>query len=121
HDLAWLPATALLALGLLLVWRCILRPGMRELAPAWLASRLPTEWDADVVAGLRETFAVTGTPPRASWPRIVLLILSLILGVATHIVWDAFTHEDRWGTRTLPFLVEPWGPFAGYKWLQHGS
>ena len=37
HDLAWLPATVLLALVLLLVWRSILRPASRELAPRWLA------------------------------------------------------------------------------------
>ena len=32
HDLAWIPATLVLALALLLVWRCILRPASRELA-----------------------------------------------------------------------------------------
>lgn len=25
--------------------------------------------------------------------------LALILGASTHILWDSFTHHDRWGTR----------------------
>src|SRR4051812_40362237 len=37
----------------------------------------------------------------ASWlasPRDLFSVLSaLALGILTHIVWDAFTHEGRWG------------------------
>jgi len=121
HALAWLPVTMLLALVLLLVWRCVLRPATRELLPRLIADRLPPEWDAGAAAGLRETFAVGGTPPRTSWRGILLLVVSLGLGIATHIVWDLFTHEGRWGSEVLPLLDELWGPLTGYKWLQHGS
>lgn len=121
HSLAWLPITIVIALVLLLVWRGILRPAVRELSPAWLARRLPAEWDAGAAAALRETFAIVGTPARSSWRGILLLLSSLAIGILSHIVWDLFTHEGRWGVHILPVLDEQWGPVTGYKWLQHGS
>ena len=41
----------------------------------------------------------------------VLLVASMLIGAVTHVVWDAFTHTDRWGTHLLPFLDERTGPF----------
>ena len=119
HSFAWLPATIVLALALLLLWRCVLRPAVRELSPRALAERMPRVWDDGPLAALRETFA--GSSGRASWRGILLLLLSLALGVASHIAWDLFTHEGRWGSELLPALDEQWGPFVGYEWLQHGS
>lgn len=123
HDLAWLPVTMLLALALLLVWRCVLRPAARELSPAWVAARLPGEWDAGAGAALRETFGVQSAPGslRRPWTAVALLVVSLVIGVASHILWDLFTHEGRWGAAVLPALEERWGPLLGLKWLQHGS
>lgn len=119
HDPLWLPLTVLLALLLLLVWRCVLRPAVRELAPAFLAERLPEEWDRGPRATLRET---VGMRDRGmSWRTAALLALSLAVGVLTHIVWDAFTHEGRWGVELLPALDAQWGPLTGLKWLQHAS
>jgi len=113
HDLVWLPLTVALALALLLVWRGTLRPAVRDLSPAWLARRLPAEWDGGLRAGWRETFP--------SGRGILLLVASLAIGVVSHILWDLFTHEGRWGSEILPILDEQWGPLTGYKWLQHGS
>lgn len=113
HDLRWLPLTMAIALALLLVWRCVLRPAAREFSPDWLGARLPAAWDAGARSGWRETFP--------SGRGILLLIASLAIGVATHVLWDLFTHEDRWGSELLPILDEAWGPLTGYKWLQHGS
>ena len=70
HDLAWLPVTMLVALVLLLVWRCVLRPAAGELSPAWLAARLPPAWREGARGAVRETFAggivgmVSYCPPR---------------------------------------------------------
>lgn len=106
--------SAVIALALLAAWYVVLRPAVRELSPGWIARRVPGEWD--------DAFGI-----RAWWSRRsalvsgALLALSLAIGVVSHIVWDAFTHEGRWGVRMLPALVEPWGPLLGYKWLQHGS
>jgi hypothetical protein len=127
HDLLWLPATITLAFVLLLVWRCGLRPAARELSPAWLARRLPASWDGGVRAGWSETLrgderGSTGEHARRiSWSALALLVASLALGVVSHIVWDLFTHEGRWGVEWFPALDEMWGPLSGYKWLQHGS
>lgn len=114
HDLAWIVPTAVVALVLLLVWRALLRPAVRELSPRWLASRLPASWDAGARAAWRETFS-------GGWIGALLLAASLLLGVLSHIAWDAFTHEGRGGLLLWPALAEPWGPMLGFKWLQHGS
>ncbi|MBW9109802.1 DUF4184 family protein [Microbacterium trichothecenolyticum] len=122
HSFAWLPATVVVALLLLVVWRCVLRPAARELSPRWLAARLPGEWDAGAGRSLRETFAIVpGPPSRVSWSGMLLLVASLVIGVVSHIVWDLFTHEARWGTEVVPALAAEWGPLRGFKWLQHGS
>ena len=121
RDFVGLPLTVLVALTLLLLWRLVFRPATRELTPSWLADRLPIEWNAGAALALRETFAISGSPRRASWRGILLLVVSLAFGVATHILWDLFTHEGRVGTELLPVLNEFWGPLTGYKWLQHGS
>jgi hypothetical protein len=128
HDLLWLPTTIVFAALLLLLWRCLLRPAVRELAPRWLAARLPGEWDRGALPALRETLFIDADParerpsrPRVRWRGMLLLLLSLALGVISHIVWDLFTHEGRWGVTLLPVLDEQWGPLTGFKWLQHGS
>ncbi|GAA3206907.1 DUF4184 family protein [Microbacterium terregens] len=131
HDLRWLPLTVALALALLLIWRCVLRPSVRDLCPDRLAQRLPADWDAAPPEALRETFGVrrdrehalsgSGDRSRSSVRGILLLLASLVLGVLSHIAWDLFTHEGRWGVQVLPVLEGLWGPLAGYKWLQHGS
>ncbi|OZB81931.1 DUF4184 family protein [Microbacterium sp. 13-71-7] len=113
HDLRWLPVTVLLSLALLLVWRIVLRPACRMLAPRFIGARLPQEWDRGPRAVMRETF---GTVARA-----ILLVLALALGVVTHVLWDAFTHEGRAGISLIPALDQQWGPLLGYKWLQYGS
>lgn len=52
--------------------------------------------------------------------------VSVFVGAATHITWDSFTHEGRWGVELLPFLnaqVEIMsGRFLpGWNLLQHAS
>jgi hypothetical protein len=71
------------------------------------------------VSAIRER----GRPPRwhGSWRALLLLVLSLAIGIVSHIVWDLFTHEGRAGVALVPVLAEPWGPLAGFRWLQHGS
>lgn len=128
HDFLWLPATVVIALALLLVWRCVLRPSVRELSPTWLAQRLPAEWDRGAAGAFRDTCGISaerlpGTRQRwrVSWRDIALLLVSLTIGVISHILWDLFTHEGRWGVEAIPALQQQWGPLLGYKWLQHGS
>ncbi|AXL12600.1 DUF4184 family protein [Microbacterium foliorum] len=109
--------TALVAFVLFLLWRVLLRPAVGELSPLPLARRLPAEWQQTGITAARSAVGVG--EPRRAYP--VLLAVSLILGVLSHIVWDLFTHEGRWGVEILPALGTMWGPLTGFKWLQHGS
>lgn len=116
HTFANVVWTALLAFLLFLVWRVVLRPAVPELAPGWLARRLPQEWAERGVGTARRA---VGIGEGRTYP--LLLSASFILGVLSHIVWDLFTHEGRWGVQLFPALDQMWGPLAGFKWLQHGS
>ncbi|MGO2747523.1 DUF4184 family protein [Microbacterium sp.] len=116
HTYANIVWTAVVALGLFLLWRVVLRPVVPELAPRWLARRLPTEWDITAADALNDALGIG-----RRWTHGASLAASLLLGVLSHILWDAFTHEGRLGLQLLPALAEQWGPLQGYKWLQHGS
>lgn len=123
HDPLNVVWTTLLALVLFLVWRVLLRPAAPELVPTWVASRLPDGWR---VSGLRAAIEALSRDDRARYRMgrplyPLLLVLSAMLGVLSHILWDAFTHESRWGVDLVPALANAWGPFDGYKWLQYGS
>ena len=120
HSFAWIPVTVMVAWMLLVLWRTVLRPAVRELSPAWLATRLPAGWDDGATAGIRESFAVRGSA-RPSLAGAAMVAVSLTIGVLSHLLWDPFTHVGRWGTQLLPVLAQMWGPLPGYTWLQHGS
>lgn len=47
--------------------------------------------------------------------------VSAALGSLTHVVWDAFTHHDRWGIRLLPVLGRNVAGSPLYRYLQYGS
>ena len=117
--------STVLAGMLLALWYLLLRPAVRELAPDALARRLPPEWDATGARVWQQVQTPRAGARGAGWrrPAVVALtvLVSLALGVVTHVVWDAFTHEGRWGVRLVPALGERWGPLAGYTWMQHGS
>lgn len=58
--------------------------------------------------------------------RFFLILLSLLLGTATHLVWDAFTHDRGYFVRKVPDLRNPPLQDFGsdrplYNVLQHGS
>ncbi|MFF2788460.1 DUF4184 family protein [Streptomyces sp. NPDC058049] len=59
-------------------------------------------------------------------PRPAALVgwfyVSAALGSLTHVAWDSFTHNDRWGTNALPDLAEPLAyGLPGYSFLQYGT
>lgn len=57
--------------------------------------------------------------------RFALIVSSILLGIMTHLVWDAFTHPDTWPCRYWrlgrPLHVPILGVIPIYKALQHGS
>ena len=102
-----------LPVGLLLyfAYHALVKRPLLELLPRALALRLAGSGFAE--AGL----------PRASVRGV---IASLALGVVTHLVWDAITHDGRFVERALPALdaaVFSVGPYEayGYSLLQHAS
>ncbi|SEF37669.1 protein of unknown function [Amycolatopsis pretoriensis] len=83
HEFAsvlWLDP--LLALVLLAVFHVLLKRPLLALAPTRLAARLPRGFN---------------------WRRPEWIAVSLVLGAATHVGWDAFTHESG----GFPFLRVP--------------
>lgn len=106
------PATVNLAAGavLYLLWRLLLDKPLRDLLPAAVRRRIaPT-------APLRVTLA-----------GAVAVVVALVLGAATHVFWDTFTHAHRWGVDAFPqiFYAEIGVPgdrkVPLYKLIQHGS
>ena len=98
------PVSVDLVLGLLVLvlWRLVLRRPLADLAPRWLRERL--------------------RPPAALTPGLLLAAaVSVVLGALTHVVWDTFTHADRWGTTHVALLAEPLGPLPAFKWFQFAS
>lgn len=69
-----------------------------------------------------------GEKPFSFWPpaRLALIVVSILVGTATHILWDSFTHPFYWPYRHWSFLRLPIHlPVEGnvhmYKVLQDGS
>lgn len=64
----------------------------------------------------------SGTPRERLRPATVLWwYVSAALGALTHVVWDAFTHLDRWGMRIFPVLGEEIAGSPLYWYLQYGG
>jgi hypothetical protein len=65
------------------------------------------------------------TPPPDGW-RWCLIMLALLGGAITHLIWDGFTHENAPGVRMFPMLEElgpeiDGHPLHVWRWLQYGS
>jgi len=59
-------------------------------------------------------------------PQFALILISLLIGSATHLLWDSFTHETGWVVERVPLLIVLLFSIDGesipaYKLLQHGS
>ena len=55
-----------------------------------------------------------------------IFLMSVLLGAASHIFWDSFTHNNSFFVRTLPFYMGTHIPFEGVRYplwyaLQHIS
>jgi len=68
-----------------------------------LCALLPAAWQLRLDAG--------GTRAPASRPGVVL---SILVGAVSHIVWDAFTHQDGFAVMALPGLTREIASFSNY-------
>ncbi|MFC3576255.1 DUF4184 family protein [Streptomyces yaanensis] len=93
------------------------------LVGAWLVLRNPLVALLPRAAQRRVAVLVRCDTPRrgVSLSRTVWWYVSAALGALTHVVWDAFTHIDRWGTRLFPVLRQPMPGAPLYTYLQYGS
>jgi hypothetical protein len=99
-----------LPLGLvaLLTWQALVGPAVVALAPPPAADRL-----AAYPIGPRRTLG--GLRPFAT------SVAALILGSATHVAWDSFTHVGGWVVTRVGWLRADLGPLAAYRWAQYAS
>ncbi|WP_406860301.1 DUF4184 family protein [Streptomyces sp. HUAS MG47] len=84
-----------------------------------LVALLPQRWRGRVLGFVRGTprgHDRAGKARTAAW-----FVVSAAIGAATHVVWDSFTHLDRWGTRAIPVLGDLVAGFPVYTYLQYGS
>jgi hypothetical protein len=95
-----------LAMGLVAfaVWRFVLRAPLRDFSPRWLRER----WHPD--AGGASVIRTIG-----------LLLMSLLAGIATHQIWDSFTHPDGWVVLRVGFLRGQLGSNTVAHWAQYAS
>ncbi|MFI2199419.1 DUF4184 family protein [Streptomyces sp. NPDC020192] len=79
---------------------------------------LPRAWQGRPAALLR-----CGAPRARVRPVSVgWWYVSAVLGGLTHVVWDAFTHDGRWGTRLVPAIErDRLHGVPLFTWLQYGS
>jgi hypothetical protein len=100
-----------LALGTIafMLWQAFFGPALVALAPRALSARVP----ADIPKGF--AFHV------ATWSRVGGVIVAVLIGAATHIVWDSLTHDWMWGPQHIPWLAARHGSMLGWQWVQHVS
>ena len=67
---------------------------------------------------VRGRFARRFTYARRDW---WMTPVAASVGALTHVVWDLFTHPDRWGPHHIPWLAERHAGLLGTAWLQHAS
>lgn len=107
HSLAGILTWDLLfGIAMWAVWRAGAEP-LHDLAP-----------DA-----IRRRWQPANPPTKVSgW---LIVIASVLIGAATHVLWDEFTHFGRFGTTYITAIAAsyptPWGPFPGYRLLQYAS
>jgi hypothetical protein len=99
------------ALLSLVVFHLVVKRPLISLMPARLRRKLD-----------RTARAFRPWPPR----RFGIVLVSLSAGIATHLAWDSFTHDEGWLSARWPALHVPLFHIAGsaippYKIFQHGS
>jgi len=77
-------------------WRAAVRPALTPLLPPALRA------------------AAEAPPPGRATDALPLAVMAALLGAATHILWDGFTHDTGWGVALVPVLRESYIP--GLTW-----
>ncbi len=103
---------------LVLVWRMVLRPVLVEFLPDPVNERLPASWSTNWSDGWFSLWGGRG----ANWSQrlraIGGVLLALAVGVSAHVLWDEFTHADRWGSEVFPWLASVVFDLPVERWFQ---
>ena len=92
-----------------LIWWFVLREPVVDLLPRAVGARIPA------------IERLAWRPRGWGWfLTAVVLLLSSLVGGATHLVWDSFTHPG-WLVDHVAWLRVQLGPLPLDKWLQHVS
>jgi hypothetical protein len=76
-----------------------------SLAVLWLFHRFAKEpLAASLPEGARERLDRTPNAIPNSFARLAMIVFSILIGIATHILWDSFTHAGYWISDHLHFL-----------------
>ncbi|MGW5334980.1 DUF4184 family protein [Streptomyces bauhiniae] len=103
-----LTVDVLISWALVALWLLVREP---------LVALLPRSWQPRPAALLR-----CGAPRARVRASLALCwYVSAVLGGVTHVVWDAFTHHDRWGTGLVPVLARTMAGIPLFQWLQYGT
>lgn len=89
-------------------WHALVSAPALDVAPRALRARL--------VGRVR-----TGLRPRSAPGALGLALLAVVVGAATHVGWDEFTHPGRFGAEHVGLLAETWAGRPGYRWAQEVS
>ncbi|MEV5662387.1 DUF4184 family protein [Streptomyces flaveolus] len=102
------------SVDVLIAWALV---GLWLLVREPLVALLPRARQGRAAALLR-----CGAPRARVRPSLVgWWYVSAALGALTHVVWDAFTHLDRWGMRVFPVLGREIAGSPLYWYLQYGG
>ena len=91
------------------VWHGLLARPALAVAPAGVRGRLA----GTVEPGLRRRLASPGDAAR--------VLAALAVGSATHVLWDEFTHAERWGAEHIAVLTGSWRGRPVVDWAQDAS
>nr|WP_315170888.1 DUF4184 family protein [uncultured Flavobacterium sp.] len=90
-----------------LLFHQIIKKGLIENSPSFFSSRLDDLKKRDWMDYLRNNF--------------IIVVLSIVIGAISHILWDGFTHQTGYFVTEFPFLLSKIYAIPLYKILQHLS
>jgi hypothetical protein len=93
------------SIALLLFTRYFLMQPLLALLPLPLAQKLPR---------LKDYFPL-------QLGNLINVVLSIVIGALSHIVWDEFTHKNGWFVTRSILLRSQVGPLPVFKFLQYGG
>ncbi|HYH82139.1 MAG TPA: DUF4184 family protein [Longimicrobium sp.] len=80
-------------------WREAIRPSLSPLLPPRLHA------------------AAEAPPPGRATDAVPLAMVAALIGAATHILWDGFTHDTGWAVLLFPVMLEAPARVPGYPWF----